>query len=328
MSAEPLSIRQRLDLGLAEPADAHDMVDVIHAAFGARRSVDVPPAALAETEGSVAGALTGGFGIIARVDGRAAGVVLVSLRGDGSAGEPVAAHWHRVSVHPDFQRHGIATAMIEVAEELSALRGASFGELDVRIEFPELLAWWTRLGYTVLGRGDRLLRVGRELPVAYEVPTPDDMRRLGTRLARLVRAGDLVIAGGELGAGKTTLTQGLGAGLGVAGPVISPTFVLSRVHPSTTGGPGLVHVDAYRLGRPGELDDIDLDSTAADAVTVVEWGEGRAEQLSPDRLTITIERSGDPDDETRFVFLRGTGRRWEHLHVLVATAREGLVDHV
>ena len=87
------------------------------------------------------------------------------------------------------------------------------------------------------------------------------MRRLGERLAGLLQPGDVVIATGDLGAGKTTLTQGIGRGLGTAGRVISPTFVLSRIHPSTTGRPPLVHVDAYRLGGPAELDDLDLDAT-------------------------------------------------------------------
>ncbi|QGF25038.1 tRNA (adenosine(37)-N6)-threonylcarbamoyltransferase complex ATPase subunit type 1 TsaE [Raineyella fluvialis] len=204
--------------------------------------------------------------------------------------------------------------MIGLAEELAALRGCSFAQLGVRIEFPELLEWWRRLGYEILSRGDLLLQVGRELPVAFEVPTAEDMTRLGEWLARVVRAGDLVIAKGELGAGKTTFTQGLGRGLGVEGPVVSPTFVLSRVHRAAEGRPTLVHVDAYRLGDGDELDDIDLDETAAGAVTLVEWGEGIAERLNSDRLLMSIERSGDPADDTRFVFFRGEGERWEQLH--------------
>ena len=114
------------------------------------------------------------------------------------------------------------------------------------------------------------------------------MRRLGARLARLLEPGDVIIASGELGAGKTTLTQGIGRGLGTTGQVISPTFVLSRIHPSATGRPGLVHVDAYRLSGPDELDDLDLDATVPDSVTVVEWGRGVAEGLAADRLEIDI----------------------------------------
>lgn len=137
--------------------------------------------------------------------------------------------------------------------------------------------------------------------------TDDAMRTLGRDLAALARPGDLLILSGPLGAGKTTLTQGLGEGLGVRGSVTSPTFVISRIHPSLTGGPALVHVDAYRLGGPDEIDDIDLDMTLPDSVTVVEWGEGVAEGLSDDRLEIRIERH--PDD-TRSVHLRAVGARW------------------
>ena len=106
------------------------------------------------------------------------------------------------------------------------------------------------------------------------VPTAAAMRVLGTRLAGLLRAGDLVILIGDLGAGKTTLVQGIGAGLEVRGPITSPTFVIARVHPSLSGGPALVHADAYRLTSPAEVDDLDLDDTMDSSVTVVEWGGG------------------------------------------------------
>jgi tRNA threonylcarbamoyladenosine biosynthesis protein TsaE len=120
------------------------------------------------------------------------------------------------------------------------------------------------------------------------------MRELGRRLASVLTAGDLVILSGGLGAGKTTLTQGIGDGLGVRGPITSPTFVIARVHPRLAAsgnarrGPALVHADAYRLGSVLELDDLDLDTDTASSVTVVEWGEGLAEGLSADRLEITI----------------------------------------
>ena len=97
---------------------------------------------------------------------------------------------------------------------------------------------------------------------------------------------------GDLGAGKTTLTQGIAEGLGVRGPITSPTFVIARVHPSLVGGPALVHVDAYRLGGLAELDDLDLDTSLEDSVTIVEWGHGLAEGLSEDRLEITLRRRG------------------------------------
>jgi len=138
------------------------------------------------------------------------------------------------------------------------------------------------------------------------------MRDLGRELAARLRAGDLVILTGPLGAGKTTLVQGIGAGLNVRGPVTSPTFVIARVHPVLAGsgrsGPSLVHADAYRLGSVSELDDLDLDLDVDRAVTVVEWGEGLAEGLAEDRLEISIRP--DPDSDVRTVRLTGYGGRW------------------
>jgi tRNA threonylcarbamoyladenosine biosynthesis protein TsaE len=147
------------------------------------------------------------------------------------------------------------------------------------------------------------------LPAELRIATDEDMRDLGRRLAALLRAGDLVILAGPLGAGKTTLVQGIGAGLGVRGPVTSPTFVIARVHPAVAGsGPALVHADAYRLGSIGEVDDLDLDTDAASAVTVVEWGAGLAEALAEDRLEITIEP--DRDGDARTVRINAHGARW------------------
>ncbi len=114
------------------------------------------------------------------------------------------------------------------------------------------------------------------------------MRGLGERLAGLLRPGDLVVLTGPLGAGKTTLVQGIGQGLGVRGPVTSPTFVIARVHPSQHGGPALVHADAYRLGSRAEVDDLDLDADLDRSVTVVEWGEGLVEELAQSYLEIEI----------------------------------------
>lgn len=159
------------------------------------------------------------------------------------------------------------------------------------------------------------------------VPDTDAMHAFGRKLAGLLRAGDVVVLDGELGAGKTTLTQGIGEGLGVAGAIISPTFVIARVHRSLVGGPDLVHVDAYRLSGAGELDDLDLDADVSDSVTIVEWGSGLAEVLSADRLEIGIARPiggtgadgtggiptpSDPDDveEPRTVTIRAVGTRW------------------
>ncbi|MFM6852267.1 MAG: tRNA (adenosine(37)-N6)-threonylcarbamoyltransferase complex ATPase subunit type 1 TsaE [Terrabacter sp.] len=132
--------------------------------------------------------------------------------------------------------------------------------------------------------------------------TQDFGRRLGT----LLRGGDVLVLTGDLGAGKTTLTQAIAEGLGVRGPITSPTFVIARVHPSLVGGPELVHVDAYRLGSALELDDLDLDADLDASVTVVEWGAGLAEQLSETRLELTIT-----GDDERTVELTGVGPRWD-----------------
>ncbi|HJE60536.1 MAG TPA: tRNA (adenosine(37)-N6)-threonylcarbamoyltransferase complex ATPase subunit type 1 TsaE [Nocardiopsis listeri] len=155
---------------------------------------------------------------------------------------------------------------------------------------------------------------------AVTAATDDAMRALGRDLAALTRPGDLLILSGPLGAGKTTFTQGLGQGLDVRGSVTSPTFVISRIHPSLSGGPALVHVDAYRLGGSDEIDDIDLDMTLPESVTVVEWGEGVAEGLADDRLEIRIERH--PDD-TRTVHLRPVGARWTDIELPGTTAGRG-----
>jgi tRNA threonylcarbamoyladenosine biosynthesis protein TsaE len=144
--------------------------------------------------------------------------------------------------------------------------------------------------------------------------TAEETEALGARLSTMVRAGDLLILSGDLGAGKTTFTRGLGAGLHVRGDVTSPTFVIARVHPSLVGGPALVHVDAYRLAGLADLDALDLDTSLDEAVTVVEWGSGLAEDLAEDRLEIEILRAhGDDDDERRTVRLTPVGQRWSGL---------------
>jgi tRNA threonylcarbamoyladenosine biosynthesis protein TsaE len=159
------------------------------------------------------------------------------------------------------------------------------------------------------------------------VPVAEDMRALGARLGALARAGDLVLLSGALGSGKTTLAQGLGEGLGVRGPVTSPTFVIARVHPSTVGGPPMVHVDAYRLSGWDELEDLDLEASLDDAVTVVEWGSGLAEGLAEDRLELTIVRAeattAEPSgaDGPRRVVVRGCGRRWAGVDLDVLRGR-------
>jgi tRNA threonylcarbamoyladenosine biosynthesis protein TsaE len=139
----------------------------------------------------------------------------------------------------------------------------------------------------------------------FALPTVEDTKAFGAALAGVLRAGDLLVLSGPLGAGKTALVQGIGAGLGVSGRVASPTFVIARVHP---GPLPLVHVDAYRLASLAEVDDLDLDMDAADVVTAVEWGAGLAEQLSDARLELLIARTEEDDERT--VTLRPFGGDW------------------
>ena len=138
------------------------------------------------------------------------------------------------------------------------------------------------------------------------LPNAADTQALGRRIAALLRAGDLLVLSGPLGAGKTALTQGIGAGLGVSGAVVSPTFVIARVHRG--GRLPLVHVDAYRLGSLDEVDDMDLDVAIGDSVTVVEWGAGLVEQLTDARLEVQLTRHDDTEE--RLAELRPVGGDW------------------
>lgn len=137
-----------------------------------------------------------------------------------------------------------------------------------------------------------------------ELPTPQDTVALGARLGAELRAGDVVVLSGPLGAGKTMLTKGIAVAMDVEGPVTSPTYVLARVHPARrAGAPALVHVDIYRLldhggDLLGELDSLDLDTDLDDAVVVVEWGEGLAERLSEHHLDIHLDRAADSELRT------------------------------
>lgn len=187
------------------------------------------------------------------------------------------------------------------------------------------------------------------MSVEITLTSAEQTREWGRRLAKLLRAGDLVMLSGELGAGKTTLTRGLGEGLGVRGAVTSPTFVIARVHPSLGDGPPLVHVDAYRLGGGlDEMEDLDLDVSLPDSVVVVEWGEGKVEELTDDRLQIVIHRTvggaastdrapathaetpateadaetdgGVDADEVRRLTVTGIGPRWSAVDLGVLTA--------
>lgn len=155
------------------------------------------------------------------------------------------------------------------------------------------------------------------MALTVTIETSEAMHEFGRALAAQLRPGDLVLLHGGLGAGKTTLTKGIGDGLSVTGAVASPTFVIARTHRPAASGPGLVHVDAYRLSGMDELDALDLDASLEDSVTVVEWGEGIAEVLAEDRLEIAIERprgAGGDDamgDEPRHLTITTHGPRWD-----------------
>ena len=139
----------------------------------------------------------------------------------------------------------------------------------------------------------------------HVLPTPEDTHALGVSLADLFRPGDLVVLVGPLGAGKTALTQGIGIGLGVGEPVTSPTFVIARVH--SGGRVPLVHVDAYRLQSVADVDDLDLDASAAESVTVVEWGQGLVEQMADEHLEVRLDRR---EDDVRTAQLIPHGPGW------------------
>ncbi|SED63368.1 tRNA (adenosine(37)-N6)-threonylcarbamoyltransferase complex ATPase subunit type 1 TsaE [Ruania alba] len=155
-----------------------------------------------------------------------------------------------------------------------------------------------------------------ETSVSLQLTDAEATTAFGRQLAGVLRAGDLVILTGDLGAGKTTLTQGIGDGLGVRGRVASPTFIIAREHQPVGAGPGLIHVDAYRLTSIAEVDALDLDSSLEESVTVVEWGAGLVEGLAQDRLEIHLERprggtaAEAGEDQPRRVQLRPVGQRW------------------
>ena len=304
-------------LRVAQPSDAAVLADVVRRAFQARPALDPPADALGDTVDDVRAALVApGFGVIAEVDGEAAGALLV--RHD----DQTSVALRRVSVVPEHRRLGVASLMVRQTTMLLADQGVRRIRLLARTELPGVMAWWVDRGYRIAEQVVQGVVMARALPSPVVVPGADDMRELGRRLAGLLRAGDLVVADGPLGAGKTTLAQGLAVGLGVDRPVISPTFVLSRVHPSLVGGPRFVHADAYRLGSAAELDDLDLDASADDSVTFVEWGAGLAEGLAAARLDVDIRRADDPDDPTRTVYFTGVGPRWADVDFDAALAAD------
>ena len=294
----------RIQVGEARPDQAAVVASVIREAFAARPELDPPAPALREDEESVAAQLAGEGGLVATVGGEAVGALLMHRR-ETPWGDSLLLT--RVSVRPAAQKLGVASTLARTAEDVAARRGLARVHLHARQELPATIDFWVRQGYREATREGTSITLAKELPTSLPVPTGDDMQELGRRLAGLLRAGDLVLLSGDLGAGKTTLTQGIGEGLGVRGSVTSPTFVISRIHP---GPLPLVHVDAYRLGGLDELEDLDLEVSLDESVTVVEWGGGIAEALADDRLEIEIVRPATAEDETRVVRVTPVGPRW------------------
>jgi len=147
----------------------------------------------------------------------------------------------------------------------------------------------------------------------FRIQDPDQMHLLGLAIAKALRAGDLLLLNGPLGAGKTTLTRGIGEGLGAQGTVQSPTFVLARTH-RTAVGPKLVHVDAYRLNSAVELDDLDIDF--ANSIVVVEWARDYIDGIADNWLQVDINR--ESEDESRLVKISGFGNRWEGVEIALS----------
>lgn len=319
------------------PESAAVVHHVVHAAFSARPPLDPPADALLETEESLRTALALQGGLLAIEDGKPVGALLLAPVGS-------VLFIRRFGVLPSAQGTGVASALITAAIEAAHSLGAYSLRLLAREELPGTVAFWEGNGFfrRIGEPAPPYLELEWPLVTTYDVPNAPAMSALGAHLAEDLRAGDLVVLSGELGAGKTTFTRGIGAQLGVRGDVTSPTFVISRVHPSLAKGPALVHVDAYRLGGIDELDDLDLDAALEESVTVVEWGTGVAEGLADSRLEVRIERavglaptgasemvipstSHDPgalgslvesaddvaDDDPRRVVVRGVGPRWQ-----------------
>jgi tRNA threonylcarbamoyl adenosine modification protein YjeE len=294
------------------PEEAGTLLSVVRPAFEARPPLDPPAATLTETVESMAVLLGKHGGLLATLDGEAVGGLVL---------DPVGStmYLRRFGVLPGLQGHGIAGRLIAVAVEEA--RGYDDLTVVARTELPRTVAFWERRGFREIRRHEPNVELRRPLDTfLFDVPDAETMRELGRSLGEQLRAGDLVVLTGELGAGKTTFTQGVGDGLGVRGHVTSPTFVIARVHPSLQGGPDLVHVDAYRLGGIDELDDLDLDASLDEAVTVVEWGEGIAEGLAESRLEVQIIRALAHADEhvdldPRRVLMTPVGPRWYGLEV-------------
>jgi tRNA threonylcarbamoyladenosine biosynthesis protein TsaE len=296
------------------PEAAPDLYAVVRAAFEGRPPLDPPADALAETPETLAAALDRGpGGLVATIDGAVVGGLLL---------DPVTtAHGdllalRRFGVVPSARHHGVAHLLIAEAVRVAGELGLAGLTILARQELEATIGFWSSSGFAEVGRQTPYVEMVRPLPTSCIATDAEAMRALAAEVASVLRAGDLMVLSGELGAGKTTFTQGLGEGLGVRGGITSPTFVIARVHPTLADGPALVHVDAYRLGGIDELDDLDLDTSLDEAVTVVEWGTGVAEALADDRLHVSITRAvgaegpDDGDEDPRRVEFVPVGARW------------------
>jgi tRNA threonylcarbamoyladenosine biosynthesis protein TsaE len=271
-------------------------------AFGGQDTLEPPSGALSETADTVRSDFAAGGGLLLRDDdGRLIGSCRV---------RPLGAAWvvRRCAVDPSYRGKGLGRQLVDEAAAWAVDEGALHLHVGVRDALPGNRVFWERQGFHVLASHGFWTELVR--PLQVHLVSHDQTFELGRRIAGDLRPGDLVVLAGPLGAGKTTLTQGIGAGLGVRGAVTSPTFVLSRIHP---GPLPLVHVDAYRLRDAGgrlELDDLDLDAWLPDSVTVVEWGEGLVEALAESRLEIRLTR---PAEDERTAVVTPVGPRWSAL---------------
>jgi tRNA threonylcarbamoyladenosine biosynthesis protein TsaE len=264
------------------PEAAADVLSVVGRAFGARPVLDPPADATGEDLDSVARLLAVRGGLLATLDGAPVGCTVLDVTAAGLV-------LRRFGVVPEAQGAGVAGALVGAARDAALGRAAIV--VTARAELPQTIAFWERQGFVRTAADGPYVELTARLDTSFEAPRAEQVRELGERVGRSLVAGDLVVLTGELGAGKTTFTQGLGTGLQVRGGVTSPTFVIARIHPSLVDGPDLVHVDAYRIGGLVELDDLDLDASLDEAVTVVEWGAGLAEGLAESRLEVLIERA-------------------------------------
>ncbi len=297
-------------LTAARPEDAGEVLALTRAAFTTLGTLDPPSGVFRETVEQVAAELAAEGGVLAQEPtGDLVGVA--RLRREGPA------LWvRRVAVTPRWTGRGIGAQLLRAAEQVAADEGRTQLRLGVRTGLPENIAYWSRRGFRLDADHGFWVELVKPAPLRVPVGTAEAMRALGRRLASVLRGGDLVVLTGGLGAGKTTFVQGLGQGLGVRGPVTSPTFVLARAHAPLGDGPGLVHVDAYRLGSRLEVDDLDLDADLDRTVVVVEWGAGLVEGLADSRLEVCIERFEGPgvadesDAGARRVTVWPVGPRW------------------